>query len=71
MANIPNTTNYTIRSAAIRVNRSTRTIKQWIRDGMTCREVAGMVVIEHGVLITQMHLSMKANPSRKVIEETP
>ncbi|MEC5149166.1 hypothetical protein [Cryobacterium sp. GrIS_2_6] len=62
---IVNQPNYTIRKAAERAGRTTRTISQWIRDGMECREVAGIIVIDHRVLMARLRLNAAANPSVK------
>jgi hypothetical protein len=54
MTEIINQPNYTIRAAALRTQRSTRSIKQWLAEGMPCREVAGMVVIDHDDLMNHL-----------------
>ena len=56
---------YTVKAAAKRTQRSTRTIERWIRDGMTCRNVAGIIVIDHEVLMKQFRDRMLSNPNRK------
>lgn len=66
-----NQPNYTIKAAAVRVGRSTRTVKQWIRDGLRCREVAGMIVINHTDLMAQLRAKSLSNPSRKRADNTP
>jgi hypothetical protein len=60
-----NQPSYTVKAAAKRTGRSTRTIERWIRAGMTCRNVAGIIVIEHEVLMEQFRARMLSNPSRK------
>ncbi|TFC92055.1 MULTISPECIES: hypothetical protein [Cryobacterium] len=65
MTQIVNQANYTIKAAALRVNRSTRTVKRWLRDGLRCREVAGVVVIDHADLMTEFRARILANPNRK------
>jgi len=57
--------NYTVKAAAKRVERSTRTIERWIRDGMTCRNVAGIIVIDDPVLMKYFRERMLSNPNRK------
>ena len=57
--------NYTIRAAAERVKRSTRQIKRWLADGLRCREVAGIVVIDHADLMAYFRARILANPNRK------
>ena len=57
--------NYTIKAAAVRVNRSTRTIKRWLRGGLRCREVAGVVVIDHAELMAEFRARILSNPNRK------
>jgi len=61
---------YTVKAAAKRTQRSTRTIERWIRDGMTCRNVAGIIVIDHEVLMKQFRDRMLSNPSRKTRRDT-
>jgi len=56
--------NYTVKAAAKRVHRSTRTIERWIRDGMTCRTVAGHIIIDHTVLLAELRKRSLANPKR-------
>ena len=56
---------YTVKAAAKRTQRSTRTIERWIRDGMTCRNVAGIIVIDHEVLMEHFRSRMLSNPNRK------
>ena len=55
--------NYTVKAAAKRVQRNIRTIKRWIRDGMTCRQVGGLIVIDHAVLMAQMRERLLSNPN--------
>ena len=55
---------YTIKAAARRVNRTEWTIKQWMRDGMPRRMVAGMVVIEHDDLMARYRANILANQTR-------
>ena len=62
--------NYTILAAAIRTGRSVRTIERWVRDGLRCREVAGMVVIEHTDLMDTYRIRSLAYPNRKTRRET-
>jgi len=62
--------NYTVRAAAKRVQRDIRTIQRWIRDGMVCRNVAGVIVIDHPVLMEQFRARMLSNPSRKTRKDT-
>jgi hypothetical protein len=62
--------NYTVKAAAKRTGRTTRTIERWIRDGMTCREVAGSIVIDHKVLMKQFRDRMLSNPNRKKSDDT-
>jgi len=61
---------YTVKAAAKRTQRSTRTIERWIRDGMTCRNVAGIIVIDHEVLMKQFRDRMLSNPNRKKRRDT-
>ena len=49
----PNQRGWTVKAAAVRVGRNTRTIQRWIAEGMTHREVAGMIVIDHLVLMAE------------------
>jgi len=58
-----NQPNYTVKAAAVRAGRSTRTIERWVRDGMVCRTVAGVVVIDHPVLLAQLRKRSLANPN--------
>ncbi|RFA14573.1 hypothetical protein B7R21_06410 [Subtercola boreus] len=60
-----NQENYTIKAAAARVGKSTRTIERWVRHGMRCRDVAGIVVIEHSDLMAQYRIKILANPNRQ------
>jgi|GEM_PF-5175185 len=57
--------NYTVKKAAKRVQRNTRTIQRWIRDGMKCREVAGIIVIDHAVLMAEFRARCISNPNIK------
>ncbi|TFB96541.1 hypothetical protein E3O39_10745 [Cryobacterium sp. MDB2-A-1] len=57
--------NYTIKAAAVRTGRTTRTISQWIHDGMACRNINGIILIEHTVLLARFRLKATANPSVK------
>jgi len=61
---------YTVKAAAKRTQRSTRTIERWIRDGMTCRNVAGIIVIDHEVLMKHFRDRMLGNPNRKKCRDT-
>jgi hypothetical protein len=56
---------YTVKAAAKRVRRDTRTIQRWIAGGMNCRNVAGIIVIDHDVLMEQFRARMLSNPNRK------
>jgi len=50
----PDQPNYTIRAAALRVDRSTRTVERWLHDPVDAlphRKVGGVVVIDHGPLM--------------------
>lgn len=58
----PDQKNYTIKAAAARLECSTRTIHRWIRGGMTCRHVAGVIIIEHEVLMARFRQWMVDNP---------
>lgn len=71
MTEYTNQPNYTIKAASVRVGRDTRTIKRWLRDGLRCREVAGVVVIEHDALMAQFRARMLSNPNRKRRGDTP
>lgn len=62
--------NYTIRAAAARTDKSVRTIERWVHDGMRCREVAGMVVIDHNELMEWFRARILSNPNRKTRRET-
>lgn len=64
VAAIVNQPNYTIKAAAARVGRSERTIERWIKGGMTCRVVAGRIVIDRSVLLAELVKQVAANPSR-------
>ncbi|WP_104128222.1 hypothetical protein [Cryobacterium sp. Y57] len=55
---------YTIKTAARRVKRSEWTIKQWMRDGMPRRMVAGVVVIEHDDLMVRYRANIMGNRTR-------
>ena len=55
--------NYTIKTAAKRVDRSTRTIERWIRDGMDCRTAAGQIIIDHHVLLKEYRKRILNNPN--------
>jgi hypothetical protein len=59
-----NQANYTIKAAAARVGKSPRTIERWVRGGMRCREVAGIVVIDHADLMAQYRAKITSNPNR-------
>jgi hypothetical protein len=61
---VVNQPNYTVKAAAVRAGKSTRTIERWIRDGMKCRNVAGVVVIDHPDLLAQLRARAIANPNR-------
>jgi len=65
-----NEATYTVKAAAKRTGRTTRTIERWIRDGMNCREVAGIIVIDHEVLMKQFRDRMLSNPNRKKSDDT-
>lgn len=60
-----NQPNYTVKAAAIRVNKTTRTIERWISSGMQCREVSGVIVIDHTTLLATLRAKLAANPNRK------
>jgi hypothetical protein len=60
-----NQPNYTIKAAATRTGKSTRTIERWIASGMHCREVAGVIVIDHTTLLATLRAKLAANPNRK------
>lgn len=51
--------NYTIKTAAARVGRSPRTIERWIHNGLKCRTVAGMLVIDHDPLMAYYRDTLK------------
>ena len=55
---------YTVKAAAKRTDRTERTIRQWIRDGMPCRSVGRMIVIEHDELMARYRTNILANPKR-------
>jgi len=61
--------NYTVKAAAKRFQRSTRTIERWIHDGMRCRVVAGVIYIDHEVLMEQFKVKLATNPNRKTREK--
>jgi hypothetical protein len=63
--------NYTIKAAAKQLNCSTRTIERWIRKGMACREVAGIVVIDDAVLMARFRQWMTDNPRMKITRGAP
>lgn len=55
---------YTIKTAAARTEKSTRTIKRWMRDGMPYRIVAGIAVVDHLELMKFWRTKMVSNPNR-------
>lgn len=57
-------TSYTVKGAAVKVRRSTRTIKRWLADGMPHRIELGLVLIRHEDLITELKQRNTANPTR-------
>lgn len=59
--------NYTIKAAARRVRRSTRTIEQWIADGLPSRKFRGITIIDHDPLIAEMKKRNRANPNKRGI----
>ena len=63
--------NYTIPAAAVRTRRTVRTIRQWVHDGMHCRNVGGIIVIDHAALMAHLQKNAKANPSVKGRHNTP
>lgn len=56
---------YRVKDAARRANRSTRTIERWIRDGLQCRLIDGLLVIEHADLIAEMVKRNRSNPNMR------
>lgn len=56
--------NYTIKAAAKRTEKSTRTIERWVRAGMKCRQVAGVVIIDHHDLMAFYRSKLVSNPNR-------
>jgi hypothetical protein len=71
MTEIVDQPNYTVPAAAARTGRTVRTIRQWIRDGMNCRNIGGYIVIDHDVLMANLRANAKANPSVKGRCDTP
>jgi len=63
--------NYTIKAAATRVERDTRTVRRWLADGLRCREVAGVVVIDHADLMAHFRARILSNPNRRKPGDTP
>jgi len=57
--------NYTVKTAAKRVQCSTRTIQRWIRDGMVHRRVQGFIIIDHAVLQAEKRKRAASNPKIK------
>ena len=57
--------NYTVKAAAKRVRRDTRTIQRWIRAGLQCRNVAGNIIIDHEPLMEFFKAQILNNPNRK------
>lgn len=54
---------YTIRAAAKRIDRSTRTVERWVRAGMRCRSTAGVIVIDHADLMAWFRAKILSNPN--------
>ncbi|TFD50437.1 hypothetical protein E3T43_18110 [Cryobacterium sp. Hh7] len=59
---------YTVKSAAARTGRTIRTIRQWIRDGMKCRNVNGMIIIDHVDLMQRYRTNIMARGHRDTLE---
>ena len=57
--------NYTIRAAAKRTGRTVRSIERWVRNGLKCREVAGIIVIDHNALMDYWRARMISFPIGK------
>jgi len=62
---------YTIKAAAERASRSTRTIERWLHDGMKARVFRGIIVIAHTDLIEQMIAHNGRNPILRGRFDTP
>lgn len=56
---------YTIREAAHRTKRSTRTIKRWRAEGMPVIIQSGQIHISEEVLLTTLRNKIKNNPINK------
>lgn len=61
--------NYTVKAAAKRFRRSTRTIERWLEGGMDHRVVAGIIVVDHEVLMSHFLARVASNPNRKQTRE--
>lgn len=59
-------TSYTVKGAAARVHRSTRTIERWLSgpNGMPHEIRHGLVLIKHEDLIAELKKRNTANPTR-------
>lgn len=66
----PDQPNYTIKAAAARVGRDPRTVERWIRGGLACRQVAGIIVIAHDDLLRRYREQILSNPNRKKSKDT-
>ena len=62
--------NYTIRAASVRTDKSIRTIERWVHDGLRCRDVSGMVVIDHNDLMEWFRARMLSNPNRRTRQDS-
>ena len=58
-------TAYTVKGAAQRVRRSTRTIERWLSEGMPSRKHRGITVIDRDTLIAEMIRRNRANPTKR------
>lgn len=54
--------NYTVKAAAVRVERDVRTIERWIQKGLHCRFAGRMIVIDHDDLMAFWRKRMENNP---------
>ena len=57
--------NYTILAAAKRTDRTVRSIERWVRNGLKCRKVAGIIVIEQNDLMDYWRARMISFPVGK------
>lgn len=73
----PAATWYTYRGAAVRVDRSTRSIKRWVREGLSAGwDEEGRRIIREDQLLAELRRRLAADPVhqqrvRKLMGDTP